>query len=92
MLNAESRKYFNRVFAMSSSALSAYAVWKVSQFEQIQECSQIYEMDKLIEYLKTASSSVLLECYTLNMGSDNRKFFCCWCIHDQDTSRTLQLK
>lgn len=67
MLNPESRKYFNRVFMMSSTALAAPAIWKASQLEQIQECSKIHKMTELIKYLKTANSSVLLQCYALQI-------------------------
>ena len=47
---------------MSSTGLSAYAIWKASQWEQVQECFKIYEKDEMIEYLKTANCSDLLKC------------------------------
>lgn len=65
MLNPESRRYFNRAFALSGSGLGAYAIWKTSQLEQIRECSKIYQKAKLIEYLKTENSTVLLQCQAL---------------------------
>lgn len=65
MLNPESRKYFNRVFTISGSALGTYALWKPSQLEQVRECSGKFELVDLIDYLKTANSTVLLSCYAI---------------------------
>lgn len=63
MLHDESRKYFNRVFAFSGSAFCAYAMRKPNHVQLIQECSQIYDMNKLIDYLKSSKTSTLNACY-----------------------------
>lgn len=63
MLNDSSRKYFNRVYASSSSAFSAYALHRANHLQKAHECFQINEMDKLIKYLKTTNSSTLVKCY-----------------------------
>lgn len=48
---------------MSSSVFSSYAMRKTDHVQQIQECSQIYDSAKLLEYLKTANSSAFDTCY-----------------------------
>lgn len=63
MLNPESRKYFTRVFTISGSALGTYALWEPSHLEQVRKCSGIFELVDLIDYLKTANSTVLRKCY-----------------------------
>lgn len=63
MLNEISRTYFTRAFAMSSSAFSTYALRSANHVQQIQECTQMFDMDKLIEHLKTVDSSSLVICY-----------------------------
>lgn len=62
MLNKESRSYFNRAFAASGTAITTNALTKVNHVQQVQECSKIVEMDKLIEYLKTENSNTLIKC------------------------------
>lgn len=66
MLNAESRKYFNRAYLGSSSAFNFYAISKVDHLQQTKEFSKIDDEFKLIEYLRTASSDVLASFYPLS--------------------------
>ena len=63
MLNAESRKYFNRAYLGSGSAFSFYAISKFNHSQQLKELSKIEDDDKLIEYLRTADSDVLASFY-----------------------------
>lgn len=63
MLNEQSRKYFTRTFLISSSAFSPYALRKADHVYQIQNCSQFQDMNKLVEYIKTADAAILRECY-----------------------------
>ena len=70
MANEISRKYFNRAFAMSSSVFSSYAMRKADHVQEIQECTQIYDADKLIEYLKTAKSNAFDTCYPWNFPGE----------------------
>lgn len=48
---------------MSSTAFSSYAMRRASHVPEIQECTKIYDMNKLIAYLKTANSSAFDTCY-----------------------------
>lgn len=62
----ESRKYFNRAFASSSSAFNRYAISRTNHVHHIQNCSQFNDMDKIIEYLRTSEmAKILYECYPL---------------------------
>lgn len=70
MVNQESRKYFKRAFADSSSVFDAYAMRSRNHVQQVQECSKIHEMDKLIEYLKKESGDELVNCYPFAFSSD----------------------
>lgn len=65
MLNAESRKYFQRALALSGVALVFSVIWKESQLQQAYECSNTNNSVDLMQYLKTANGSVLAECYAL---------------------------
>lgn len=62
MLNVESRKYFKRIFAISSSAFCAYALRKANHVQRTQKCLKIYEMKRLIDFLKWAKPSTLSAC------------------------------
>lgn len=64
MTNPISRQYFNRAFAMSSSAFTSYAIRKANHVQEIQECTQIFDMDELIAYLKIANSNAFDTCYS----------------------------
>ena len=59
MLNEESRKYFNRAFAFSSSALNYYALHEQNHLDRMQQYLNIQDNQHLIEYLKTVSSVTL---------------------------------
>lgn len=60
MLNEESRKYFHRGFSMSGSAFQSYVLWDFNRTNQIPNCTHTNDTKKMIEYLKTANASVLL--------------------------------
>lgn len=64
MLNEISRKYFTRAYPISGSAYSSYALLKENHVHKIQNCSQIHDMDKLIEYIRTTDADVLRHCYS----------------------------
>lgn len=69
LLNKQSRKYFNRVFADSSSAFSSYAVHKANHVEVVQKCLKIDDKSKLVEYLKTAhANEIAQQCDLWNTG------------------------
>lgn len=59
MLSDESRKYFNRALALSSSALNHYTLYEPNHFERMQNFSNIQDKQKLVEFLKTADSGDL---------------------------------
>lgn len=63
MLNEKSRKYFKRAYPLSSSAFSSYALLKENHVQKLQNCSQLQEMSKLIEYIKTSDANTLRQCY-----------------------------
>ncbi|XP_031639929.1 esterase B1-like [Contarinia nasturtii] len=56
MLNEESRKYFNRAFLLSSSALNYYALYEPDHLERMQTLLKIQDKNKLIEHLKTVET------------------------------------
>lgn len=59
MLNEESRKYFNRAFLSSCTALSFYALSETSHLQRMKDFSKIDDEAKLVEYLKTKNSETL---------------------------------
>lgn len=63
MLNEESRKYFNRAYAISGSAFGYYILHRNDNIKHIQNCSEVNGTGEMIEYLKTTSSSILADCY-----------------------------
>lgn len=67
LLNPESRRYFNRVFAHSGSALNPFFIRKTNQLQQIQNFLKIIDSVKLIEYLKMANPTILTKFFTLKM-------------------------
>ena len=64
MVNEESRKYFNRAYAASSSSLTFYALRRTTHLQPIRECSQLDQIDEIIDYLKTTSVETLAKCYS----------------------------
>lgn len=62
MINEESRKYFQRAFSMSGSGMQSYVLWTYKREQQLQNCTQTNDTNKIIEYLKTANSSMVLKC------------------------------
>lgn len=59
MLNAQSRKYFNRAFSISGSAFQDYVFRRQSHVELVQNCSRINGISQMIEYLKATNSGIL---------------------------------
>lgn len=70
MLNVESRKYFNRAFSSSGSALRYTALRKGNHIKQIKMCAKVNGTDpeKYFEYLKTTSNLILANCYAIGYG------------------------
>ncbi|XP_055312058.1 esterase B1-like isoform X2 [Sitodiplosis mosellana] len=66
MLNEESRKYFNRAFALSSSSLNNYVLYEPNHLERMQKISNIQDKLQLVEYLKTADSTELAKILRTN--------------------------
>lgn len=64
MLNAESRKYFNRAFASSGTGSVWFILRKANHVPEIRKCLRTNEtnMDKLVAQLKTADRRVLQMC------------------------------
>lgn len=67
MLNEESRKYFNRAFSMSDTALNYYALSEKNHLKRMQDCTKIYDKRELVEYLKTTWTIVLSHCTKLTI-------------------------
>lgn len=65
MLNRESRNYFHRTFVASGTSLNSYRSNDGSELQLMQRCTKIDDVDKLIQYMKTASSSSIAECNRL---------------------------
>lgn len=63
MLNEESRKYFNRAFLISGTALTYFALSEPNHMERMQNYSGIKDIEKLIEYLKTIDSEMIAKCH-----------------------------
>lgn len=70
MLNRESRKYFQRVFAASGSAFQSYLFTNVNHAQHVQNCLNITEASQLIALLKIESISVLISCPALEALDD----------------------
>lgn len=62
MLNEESRKYFNRVLAMSGSVFSYFALTEGNHLKQMHECTNTTEINKIIGFMKATSSNVIVKC------------------------------
>lgn len=72
MLNQESRRYFKRAFAISGSAFNSIASIDENHVWRVQECTKIYQMDKLIEYLKMENkTTALARCYHYSFWDRN---------------------
>lgn len=78
MLNVESRKYFNRAFSSSGSAMNLFVLRKENHIEQIQKCSQTNEIDEMITYLKTTSNLILGNCTVRGFYSDGGDPYPIW--------------
>lgn len=75
MLNAESRKYFNRAFPISNSAFSETSFFLENHMKHIKKCSQFEKMSDLIEYLKTSNVTTLRKCYSTIYSGVGRVFW-----------------
>lgn len=62
MVNEESRKYFKRAYAASSTSVSFYALSRLNHTKPMSECSHLDKMDEIIEYVKTSSAGELAKC------------------------------
>lgn len=62
MLNEESRKYFNRAYIASSSALNFHSLRRFNHTKTVQKCSQLENIDEIIAHIKTASADILGAC------------------------------
>lgn len=62
MLNSESRKYFKRSFVASGTSLNSYILNDNSHVQLMITCTEIDDMNKLIEYLKTETISSMARC------------------------------
>lgn len=63
MFNEESRKYFNRAFAMSGPAFHNITLTRGNHIDRMRECSKFNDTDEIIEYLRTTDSKELTKCY-----------------------------
>lgn len=75
MLNAESRKYFDRAIVISFSAFNAYELSATNHLSIVQECAKIYDRDNLVEYLQTSNVSTLVQCAPFDK---NEPFLLTW--------------
>lgn len=66
MLNKKSRSFFTRSFAASGTSLNYYGYRKNNHLQQIQKCLNIYDVNKLVDYLKVAQPSDLFKCNVLD--------------------------
>lgn len=74
MLNVESRKFFNRAFSTSGSALNYLALHKDNHIEQIRSCAQANDTDQMLKYLKTTSNRILANCHTIGYYSNGDRY------------------
>lgn len=74
MLNEESRKYFQRAFMISGTALStatyASSAYGANDLQQARQCLQIDDIDRLIEHLKVVNASVIARCFPVQIPGD----------------------
>lgn len=76
MLNQISRKYFNRAFLSSGTALSFHHFAEANHLQRMMEYSKIDDKDQLIEYLKVADSDFLSRCYPVVI--DSQTYYLPW--------------
>lgn len=69
MSNRESRKYFHRSFVASGTALNSYRLNGDDDVQLLQRCTQIDDLDKLIEYLKNVNGSSIARCNFLGRAT-----------------------
>lgn len=63
MLNAESRKYYSRAFCASGTAFNPFSnLCLTDHVKAMQDCYNIYVMDALVEFMKTATATTLQKC------------------------------
>lgn len=66
MLNPQSRSYFQRAFASSGAALIFSVVRKTNHVKLLQECTGIYDIEVLKDYLTLADADLLRTCSPFN--------------------------
>lgn len=77
MLNEISRNYFNRTFVSSSSVFNMYALRRKDHVKILQNCTQLDDIEQIVEYLKTTDmASILYGCYPLKSFSE--RFWYIW--------------
>lgn len=74
MLNIESRKYFQRAFAASGSALNYFALRKENHLEQVRMCARTSDTNQMLKYLKTAGTIALANCCVRGYYPDGDKY------------------
>lgn len=70
MINEQSRKYYNRAFSSSGTAINFFALHRINHMERVQKCFQTNDVGHLIEYLKVADRSILMNCYPFIIPDD----------------------
>lgn len=66
MLNIESRKYFQRAFASSSTVFCPYAIKRENHLQLLRNCSHFNDTNAIIEYLKmTQADRISNDCFPL---------------------------
>lgn len=70
MLNEKSRKYFNRAFIMSGTALTFFALSEINHMDRMHGCAGVQNTEKLIDYLKTTDAETIAKCH-FTTGFDN---------------------
>lgn len=70
MINEESREYYSRAFSSSGTAINFFALHRINHLERVQKCFQANDMGHLIEYLKVADRSILMNCYPFIIPDD----------------------
>lgn len=70
VINKESRKFFNRAYSTSGTALSFFALHRTNHLDRVQKCFQTNESDQLVAYLKVADRSILVKCHPFIIPDD----------------------
>lgn len=63
MLNEQSRSYFTRAYSANGSPFGYFSLSESNHMNRMQECSNINEPLRLIEYLRATDSKTLIQCH-----------------------------